>query len=237
MSVLRSRAALYARHELRFGGRELVVFGLAVLAVCGVSFGLGVLVGRERAPGAGDPAPAGPPPRPPVAEADEHLTFYQTLTAPTTTTVPPTGRGPVAEHLVPETPPPAVAPAPGGRNRSGSPGVAAERPPPDRPRPAGRARGRETPGPRADSAPAVSEPPSWTVQVSSFRTRALAEEVRARLQARGFDAYVVSVSSEEGRVRHRVRVGGFATRAEAERVAAELRHDPMLNPFVTTRSR
>jgi hypothetical protein len=32
-------------------------------------------------------------------------------------------------------------------------------------------------------------------------------------------------------------VGGFATRAEAERVAGDLRGERDLNPFVTTRAR
>jgi len=83
--------------------------------------------------------------------------------------------------------------------------------------------------------PAAARP--WTVQVSSFRSRALADELRGQLAAKGFDAYMVSVTTEEGRVRHRVRVGGFTTRAEAERVANELRGERNLNPFVTTRSR
>jgi cell division septation protein DedD len=78
---------------------------------------------------------------------------------------------------------------------------------------------------------------AWTVQVSSFRSRALADELRGRLAAKGFDAYLVSLTTEDGRVRHRVRVGGFATRAEAERVAGDLRGERDLNPFVTTRAR
>jgi cell division septation protein DedD len=77
----------------------------------------------------------------------------------------------------------------------------------------------------------------WTVQVSSFRSRALADELLARLSAKGFDAYLVSVTTDEGRVRHRVRVGGYASRAEAERVAGQLRSERNLSPFVTTRSR
>jgi len=77
----------------------------------------------------------------------------------------------------------------------------------------------------------------WTVQVSSFRSRALAEELRARLATRGFDAYLLSAATEEGRVRYRVRVGAYPARVEAERVAAELRTERTLSPFVTPRSR
>ncbi len=73
--------------------------------------------------------------------------------------------------------------------------------------------------------------------MSSFRGRSLAEELRGRLAAKGFDAYLVSVTTEDGRVRHRVRVGRFATRSEAERVAGELRAERDVNPFVTTGAR
>jgi len=83
----------------------------------------------------------------------------------------------------------------------------------------------------------AAEAQLWTVQVSSFRSRILAEELRQHLAGRGFDAYLVSTATEEGRVRHRVRVGGFSARAEAERVAAELKSERNLNPFVTTRAR
>jgi hypothetical protein len=47
----------------------------------------------------------------------------------------------------------------------------------------------------------------------------------------------VSISPEEGRVRHRVRVGNFPTRGEAERVAQDLRNERNFNPFVTARTR
>jgi cell division septation protein DedD len=93
------------------------------------------------------------------------------------------------------------------------------------------------PPPVAVPAAPPAEPPLWTVQVSSFRSRSLADELRGRLAARGFDAYVVSISAEEGRVRHRVRVGSFPSRSEAERVLQDLRNERNLNPFVTARTR
>ena len=76
-----------------------------------------------------------------------------------------------------------------------------------------------------------------TVQVSAFRSRFLAEDLRARLGARGLDAYVVSSATEGGQVRYRVRVGAYASRGDAERVAAELRAERTLNPYVTPRAR
>lgn len=36
-----------ARHELRFGNREILFFSASFLVILGLSFALGVLVGRE----------------------------------------------------------------------------------------------------------------------------------------------------------------------------------------------
>ena len=72
--------------------------------------------------------------------------------------------------------------------------------------------------------------------MSAFRSRALAEELRSRLAARGFDAHVFPSITEDGRPRYRVRVGAYASRDDAERVAAELRSERGLNPLVTPRA-
>jgi len=244
--MLSTRRGLSARHELRFGTREVVIFCGALLVVWGLTFALGVLVGRELAGWrneGGKPAPMGTASAPeraraakPATASEERLTFYQTLTAPTPD-LPSVKPPKVEEHLVPAEPAPARPPAKPERRPAG-----ANAPPaPER----GTGRAVASAGPRdvpATSAVAAAgdkgvEPQLWTVQVSSFRSRALAEELRGRLAARGFDAYLVSMSTEEGRVRHRVRVGAFATRTEAERVASELRSERSLNPFVTTRTR
>jgi cell division septation protein DedD len=240
--MLSTRRGSTARHEFRFGTREIVVFCGAFLIVCGLTFALGVLVGRELGSprgGAGKPLGAASASETraakPAAASEERLTFYQSLTAPTAD-LPSVTAPKVEERLVAAEPSTPKAPAKSERR----PLAAGTQPAPER---GGRATGGG--GPRDPASPATVaaagdrtlEPQLWTVQVSSFRSRALAEELRARLAARGFDAYLVSMSSEEGRVRHRVRVGAFATRAEAERVASELRSERSLNPFVTTRTR
>ena len=227
-----------ARHELRFGPREVLVLGGAGLLVTSLAFVLGVLVGRDvgtpsRSAGSqnggmpSEPDAAAPPTQ--VARKEQPLTFYRTLTAPTVD-VPTTAASParVEERIVPKT-------------------SLAERGP-EAPRPATRrarglvaGRSRPAPGPATPAtgvAGAVAvEPTLWTVQVSSFRSRALADDLRARLAARGLDAYLVPAATEEGRVRYRVRVGGYPSRSEADRVASELRTERSLNPFVTLRSR
>jgi cell division protein FtsN len=81
-----------------------------------------------------------------------------------------------------------------------------------------------------------AEPTQWTVQVSSFRSRPLAEELRSRLAARGLEAYLLP-SAEGGQVRYRVRVGSYPSRGDAERLAVELGSERTLTPFVTPRTR
>jgi cell division septation protein DedD len=260
MTVTSRRAAL-PRHEFRIGRRELVVFAGATVLVWTLTFVFGILVGRElnggRSGVAGVPArPASPAQAEPVSPApsakkeepsggagnEERLTFYKTLTAPTLE-VPPPVPPRIEERIVPHDAP--ASPA----TRQASPAAeATARPaPPSRPAapprtpPAARAEpaARPAPAPKVAAEPLREDPAgrAWTVQVSSFRSRALADELRGRLASKGFDAYLVSLTTEDGRVRHRVRVGGFATRVEAERVAGELRGERDLNPFVTTRAR
>jgi cell division protein FtsN len=245
--MLTGRRSAHLRHEFRFGTREVAVFSAALVMICGLAFALGVLVGRELGAGAsrgvsvaaGSGGERGRPSRPAVTTSEERLTFYQTLTAPTQelpSVKPPT----VEERLVIDEPAPARPPS--SPERRATAAVA----PPASGR-TGPGRSAAVPGVReaapspatASPAPAGGVPDGqlWTVQVSSFRSRALAEELRTRLAARGLDAYLVSTSSEEGRVRYRVRVGAFTSRTEAERVAGELRTERSLNPFVTTRTR
>lgn len=255
--MINGRRALQARHEFRFGTRELVLFTGAFLLICVLTFVFGVLVGREfassRAAGkmtanGGTAVRAQPGKRAERPGSEERLTFYETLTAPMPE--PPATQGPTIEERIVPREPPVQAPAKAERPASAASGMSAERPAAGRSAAAGAApasgSGRRAAGTRGDAAPApaptlaaggASGESLWTVQVSSFRSRALAEELRTRLATRGFDAYLVSVTTEEGRVRHRVRVGAFSTRSEAERTAAQLRAERNLNPFVTTRAR
>jgi cell division protein FtsN len=293
-----ARRPVRLRHEVRFGQREAVAIGAVACALAAGIFGAGVVVGRglsrgdpalarldDRAAEAGhpdDPSPgADAAGKGAAAPAEEKLTFYKTLTAPTTSDLPPVGPPRIEERLVPTDEPAArpgahPAPAPAEEQRAAAapepPAAAAERPAaPERPagaaeRPASPRREasrveraeraparpsraavpappapppppvRPAPGPVARAPGPAAAPDAWTVQVSSFRSRTLADELRVRLLARGFDAYVLA-SATEGGPRYRVRVGAYANRSEAERVAAELRTERGLNPLVTSRAR
>lgn len=248
--MIAGRRVARPRHEFRFGTRELALLAATILVVAGLTFVFGMLVGREMtgparapragvgAPGRAEPGPASVPNAPSAkiaaAKPEERLTFYRTLTAPTTD-FPAVGPPIIEERMVPREEPsppaakPEARPTPPPKRAGTSPGTTvATRPPVAAIHPA----------PEPASAPAApGEPAPWTVQVSSFRSRTLAEELRGRLAGRGFDAYLLSAATEEGRVRYRVRVGSFPSRAEAERVAADLRTERGLSPYVTPRPR
>ena len=270
-------------HEFRFGRRELVVIGAVCCLIASLVFAAGIVVGREMTRGKGaaraeatrehrTPEPEGPrggdaPVKTAATRAEEKVTFYRTLTAPTQD-LPQVGKPTIEERLVPkEEPPPAAAPP--AAEVAPEPARAAPEPPrpapeaaqpaPDAPRAAPERRtpkaseaapaprhtrvarapavtpGRPAP-PQLAAATTTAEPEAWTVQVSAFRSRSLAEELRQRLAARGFDAYVFPSITEDGRPRYRVRVGAYPTRSDAERVAVELRSERGLNPLVTPRS-
>ncbi len=247
-----------ARHEFRFGTRELVIIGAVFCLITGLVFAGGVLVGREMTRGkstarvevvpdsrgdAGGLRTEGPV-KTAATRAEEKVTFYRTLTAPTSD-LPQAGKPTIEERLIPKEEPAAPVLA------------APVDPTPEPPRAAPERRASKAPeqvaGPRpirATRAPAspsarpapaqVSGPgpggdgDAWTVQVSAYRSRALAEELRSRLAARGFDAHVFPSITEDGRPRYRVRVGAYASRNDAERVASELRTERGLNPLVTS---
>ncbi|HUJ79194.1 MAG TPA: SPOR domain-containing protein [Nitrospiria bacterium] len=73
----------------------------------------------------------------------------------------------------------------------------------------------------------------YTVQVASFRQQAMAEQMIKALNKKGHNAYLATASSSDG-VTYRVRVGRFATRGEADRVAKRLATKEKLHPFVAT---
>ncbi len=248
--MIASRRLGRARHEFRFGTRELVIIGVVFCLITGLVFAGGVLVGREMArgkrtaqvdvvpelradaDGLGTRAPA----KTAATRAEEKVTFYRTLTAPTSD-LPQVGKPTIEERLIPKEEPVPAAPA--------DPAPEPPRAAPERraaratERAAGPRPVRATKAPPARPAPAQlagagPDGDAWTVQVSAFRSRALAEELRSRLAARGFDAHVFPSVTEDGRPRYRVRVGAYASRSDAERVASELRTERGLNPLVTS---
>ncbi len=81
--------------------------------------------------------------------------------------------------------------------------------------------------PAASDRAATAEPKrsptgEWAVQTGSFTRIETANEVRDRLEAEGFQAFISAATIGERRF-HRVRVGPAGTRAEARELAARIR--------------
>ncbi|MBK9246142.1 MAG: SPOR domain-containing protein [Burkholderiales bacterium] len=103
--------------------------------------------------------------------------------------------------------------------------IRSEPPPAAEPPPKGAA---AAPAPAAAGAPPARPPAAaaatdkFAVQVAALSTAAAAREQVARLKKAGFSAYVEAVSTPDSTL-HRVRVGPFASRDEAQRAAERLK--------------
>jgi cell division septation protein DedD len=240
-----------ARSRVKNGpGRfQWIALLTAAAVIMGLTFTLGVLVGRQWSRSVSVAASAEssarkvvPPGKrgglsgadvesPPAV--DQKLTFYQTLTAPL-------GRGSAdasqsAQHS------PSQSPAQHSQD------VAKVQPipepvhvvPPPPPYPY-TSRGEtivEKPAAHdAAAQPAQAEIPGlWSVQVAAFKTQAQADGLQKQLKQAGLDAYVTSAVASEGQTNYRVRVGTFKSKAEAQRMAERVRGERSLAAFVTPR--
>jgi cell division protein FtsN len=212
--------------------------GGAVTVIIVLVFALGIVVGRKW-PHHADPAHtvAEPTKKPaPVARRSglvepgperppqEKLTFYQTLTAPMSVTPPPTkvslpAKGEAAK------PRPETERTPG--DRAAGDVTPARAPKPGKP---------SIPADRASARPAAEvRTGDWAVQVGAFKDRDQAESVRKPLAAAGYDAYLATVTADDGQTRYKVRLGSFKTRDEAARMADRVRLDRSLAAFATAK--
>jgi cell division protein FtsN len=244
------------------GPVQWLALGGAVLVMLGLTFALGLLVGRQWARQSAstllasvtEPArkPAAPPRRGGIAaetmadrvpEPTEKLTFYETLTEPLDGQgAPPRPEAKPVAVKIPAATPSAIAAA---RTEAPSPSLplktAGARSPESKPtgektpdpKPADR-KGAEEKTAEAGSAGAMSRPTApWTVQVGAYKNRRQADESRQQLASAGLDAYVVTMAAQDGVARYRVRVGTFRTREEAVAAAERLRAQRAVTTFVT----
>jgi DedD protein len=70
------------------------------------------------------------------------------------------------------------------------------------------------------------------VQVAAYQRQGEANGVRDRLLSKGYPAFVTSASTTAGTF-YRVRVGGYDKQADAKSVAARLKREEHLEPWVT----
>ena len=209
------------RPEVTVGPKQLVfltmlaVFAVVVAFLCGVQVGRGL--SAPASGGAGWPAafPAAAPdgldgagarnvPQDMSAPRLGGLSYFERLR----------GAGPVSETLefaAPAPPAGGRAPAPPGSFAGDPPGAFADDPP----------------GAFADDPPGA-----FVVQVMSVRGAAAARDVAADLEAKGYPVVVEPMPGVPGAL-HRVGVGPFADRVEAERVSLRLRTEERFEPWVT----
>jgi cell division septation protein DedD len=206
--------------------RHLILVFLAGVAVCGVFFSLGFLVGYNERSARTSPVtervstPATIPPtvNPPL----ETTPVGPSGGAPSTTSVPP----PLASLQASD-----QASPPGEQKPATAPGTA---PPATEPLPSpGKAENKPEPA-------VVSTPPAaagevgvgFTVQVVASRTKEDAEALVKILEGRGYPVFLVTPEYAHANDNlYRVQVGPFASRNDAEKVRAKLTQEGF-KPFI-----
>jgi cell division septation protein DedD len=223
------------------GSLQWIALFTAGAVIMGLTFTLGVLVGRQwsRPASAAASADSGarktvPPGKrgglsaadvEPSPSADQKLTFYQTLTAPL-------GRRSADASQRPEA---KAQPAPESPR--------AEPPPPPYPYTSRGETVVEKPAaPEAEAAPARAQADAagfwsglWSVQVAAFKTQGQAASLHKQLKEAGFDAYIAPAVASDGQTNYRVRVGTFKSKADAQRMVERVRGERSLAAFVTPR--
>jgi len=208
-----------AYYEVQLNNKQLVFFFMAALAIAVVVFLCGVMVGRgvrdatlavaQNDIAAGTLPKATSASRATTAAARPELDYTPRLESDE-----------VQKSLEPmrsTSPENAASPTP--REVASAPRASAPETAPPPPPPAPR---------RASTLGADSGP--FTIQVVALKTEDAAQSLLSRLKGKNYRAYL-EAGSDAGL--HRVRVGRFATRAEAETVAAKLRDEEKFRPYIT----
>lgn len=226
-------------HEIQLNGKQLVFLFMAgtvaavVIFLCGLMVGRNLHVPRLEA-AAATTETVSDPTRPvddlppalastndgtPPATTREKLTYREQLEAPKPVDEPlrddpPTRDEPQAKRVeqVAKAAPKAAKPAPAAG--SASPVVT---------KPAA-----------AEKAPAVAEPAGdgWTVQVQAVNSRAEAEAIARRLNAKNYPAFVTQTGSGN-LVKYRIRVGKYPKKQDAETMKTRLERQEQFKPWVT----
>ena len=235
------------------GMMQWIALVSAAAVIMGLTFTLGVLVGRQWSRSVSVAASAEssarkvvPPGKrgglsgadvesPPAV--DQKLTFYQTLTAPL-------GRGSADASQSPSHSPsqspaqhsPAQYSQDVAKIQPVPEPVHVVPPPPYPYTSRGETLVEQPAAHDAAAQPAQAESAGlWSVQVAAFKTQSQADGLQKQLKQAGLDAYVTSAVASEGQTNYRVRVGTFKSKAEAQRMAERVRGERSLAAFVTPR--
>jgi DedD protein len=222
-------SSLGSAHEGRgLSPRHLVLIFLAGVAVCGIFFSLGFLVGFN--------------------ERSSHQSPVTETVVPQGSSIPPTVNAPVETTQIDGgspgsaiTPPPVVKEPPSGAPQEAM--VSQKAVAPARasaavlaPAPAAKASAKPAPAPAVKTQAASSASKklgdNFAVQVVASRTRQDAEALVKILQGKGYSVILVPPSSGHGSDNlYRVQVGPYATREQADQARAKLTKEGF-KPFI-----
>lgn len=185
------------------------------------------------APTAGSPPAAGAVPAPAPVDPRTPASLAQVTpveTAPPATPAskpdakPETKTTPPASQAKPESPakPPPV-PAPAARTPAPNPAAAQKEA--EAARALALLQGKPAPAPARSSASSDATPSRYAVQVVAVRSREGADALLSKLRGAGLSAYIETIKTPDGQV-HRVRLGPFGSRNQAESAQTKLRSLP-----------
>jgi cell division protein FtsN len=235
-------------HEFTFGQKEFKWIVVVAGAICVLFFVLGFLIGRNFpsgifGPGHSSVATSTDYDRDSEEQAKSELpgtrngfAFYEELSRKSGPGRPETMKS-TPEETTPE------VPAPDGSSNGGGGDVVSESPPVEE---------EEATVPLVDddavktyaveqaSAPSdTQEDPGkristmYTVQVGAFEDAAGADKMASDLRKRGYASYTMVKTVPDKGVWHRVRVGKYASRAEAEHISSLLEEREKVSTFIT----
>jgi cell division septation protein DedD len=203
-----------AYYEVQLNNKQLVFFFMAALSIAVVVFLCGVMVGRgvrdATLAAAQNDISAGSIPKAPSAP---RLARMEAAAKPELDYTRRLESDDVPKRLEPAASP---AAAPARAREPVSPPAAKTAPPP---------------APKPSAGTLGAESGAFTIQVVALKTEDAAQSLLSRLRGKNYRAYLEGGGSDAGL--HRVRVGRFSTRAEAENVAARLREEEKFRPYIT----
>ncbi len=138
---------------------------------------------------------------------------------------------PVKNEPCPEPQPAAPAPLRVEPAPEPPPQVAEEPPPPVLEEPRIQTAALRVPAPLEPVEP-VEEAGRYTIQVGAFRSKENSEAAVRDLESRGYDPFVVPMTTRKRNVLHTVRIGRYPTRQEALQAAADLRDREKLDTII-----
>jgi DedD protein len=215
---------------------KLFIIPAGVVVIIGV-FLIGYYVGRgqSRQTAAGEKLPALPEVVSQYLPKKEDFTFYKTLTEK--------GEKNVSIELKPrpkteepsvtklrEEPPRSVEERPVKKET-------AEKPPARMPEQKAPQAAKPAPVQTAKKEPATAKASSskirYTIQVAAYPDRGMAEDEVRGMKRRGYAAFVVGTNLGDKGTWYRVRIGSFANRQSAEKLAGELKSKEGITTFIT----